>query len=56
MKKLFTGVLALGIAGQLMAKPWVQPELEETLKNNSNSHSFAFYFSPKKSATWAVSS
>ncbi|MEE2924996.1 MAG: S8 family serine peptidase [bacterium] len=38
MKKLFTGVLALGIAGQLMAKPWVQPELEETLKNNSNSH------------------
>ena len=38
MKKLFTGVLALGIAGQLMAKPWVQPELEETLKNTSNAH------------------
>ena len=31
MKKLFTGVLALGIASQLMAKPWVQPELKEAL-------------------------
>ena len=31
-------MLALGIASQLMAKPWVQPELKEALAANSNSH------------------
>lgn len=37
MKKIFTGLLALGIASQLMAKPWVQPELKDALANNSKS-------------------
>ena len=31
-------MLVLGIASQLMAKPWVQPELKDALANNANSH------------------
>jgi len=37
MKKILTGVLALGVASQLMAKPWVQPELEDIFKANKAS-------------------
>lgn len=34
MRNILTGVLALGITGQLMAKPWVQPELENVFKSD----------------------
>ena len=37
MKKILTGVLALGVASQLMAKPWVQPELEDIFNSNKGS-------------------